>query len=71
MSMVGDVFLGHVICMFVHLSFPSTPGFYSKCVMLNWVVDVIRAQELCESGGGCPGLPSLISLIGSVDVKQQ
>ena len=44
MSMVCDVFWGHMICMFVHLSFPSTPGFYSKCVMLNWVVDVIRAQ---------------------------
>ena len=57
MSMVCGVFWGHVICMFVHLSFPSTPGFYSKCLMLNWVVVVIRAQELCESGGGRPGLP--------------
>ena len=30
----------------------------------------IRAQELCESGRGRPGLPSLISLMVSVDVKQ-
>ena len=29
-----------------------------------------RAQELCDSGGGRPGLPSLISLTVSVDVKQ-
>ena len=29
-----------------------------------------RAQELCESRGGHPGLPSLISLMVSVDVKQ-
>ena len=27
-------------------------------------------QELCESRGGRPGLPSLISLMVSVDVKQ-
>ena len=31
---------------------------------------VFRAQELCESRGGRPGLPSLISLMVSVDVKQ-
>ena len=30
-----------------------------------------RAQELCESRGGRPGLPSLISLMVSVDVKHQ
>ena len=29
-----------------------------------------RAQELCESRGGRPGLQSLISLMVSVDVKQ-
>ena len=29
-----------------------------------------RVQERCESRGGRPGLPSLISLIVSVDVKQ-
>ena len=29
-----------------------------------------RAQELCESRGGRPGFPSLISLTVSVDVKQ-
>ena len=28
-----------------------------------------RAQELCESGVGRPGLPSLISRVVSVDVK--
>ena len=31
---------------------------------------LFRAQELCESRGGRPGLPSLISLMVSVDVKQ-
>ena len=30
----------------------------------------LRAQELCESRRGRPGLPSLISLVVSVDVKQ-
>ena len=30
----------------------------------------IRAQELCESRGGRPGLPVLMSLMVSVDVKQ-
>ena len=29
-----------------------------------------RAEELCESRGGRPGLPSLISLMVYVDVKQ-
>ena len=29
-----------------------------------------RVQEQCESGGGSPGLPVLISLAVSVDVKQ-
>ena len=29
-----------------------------------------KPQELCESRGGRPGLPSLISLTVSVDVKQ-
>ena len=31
----------------------------------------VRAQELCESRGGRPGLPSLIVLTVSVDVKQR
>ena len=30
----------------------------------------IKAQELCESRGGRPGLPVLMSLTVSVDVKQ-
>ena len=30
----------------------------------------VRAQELCGSRGGRPGLPSLINLMVSVDVKQ-
>ena len=34
---------------------------------LNYVK--IRVQELCESGGGRPGLPVLMSLTISVDVK--
>ena len=29
-----------------------------------------RVQELCESRGGRPGLPVLMSLTVSVDVKQ-
>ena len=36
-----------------------------------FVMNKLRAQELCESPGGCPGLPSLISPTVSVDVKQQ
>ena len=31
----------------------------------------LRVQELCERGGGHPGLPVLMSLTVSVDVKQQ
>ena len=31
---------------------------------------VTRVQELCESRGGRPGLPVLMSLTASVDVKQ-
>ena len=39
-----------------------------KCL---YVMDlVIRVQELCESQGGRPGLPILMSLTVSVDVKQ-
>ena len=30
----------------------------------------LRVQELCESRGGRPGLPVLMSLTVSVDVKQ-
>ena len=31
---------------------------------------VVRVQELCESRGGRPGIPVLMSLMVSVDVKQ-
>ena len=31
---------------------------------------LLRVQELCESGGGRPGLSVLMSLTVSVDVKQ-
>ena len=31
---------------------------------------LLRVQELCESQGGRPGLPVLMSLTVSVDVKQ-
>ena len=34
------------------------------------LVSLHRAQELCESRGGHPGLPVLMSLTVSVDVKQ-
>ena len=30
----------------------------------------LRVRELCESRGGRPGLPVLMSLMVSVDVKQ-
>ena len=30
----------------------------------------VRAQDLCESRGGCPGLPSLINLHFFVDVTE-
>ena len=30
----------------------------------HYLKSLCRAQELCESGGGRPGLPSLISLRG-------
>ena len=33
-------------------------------------IKTLRAQELCESRGGRPGLPVLMSLMVSVDVKQ-
>ena len=36
----------------------------------SWHVLPIRAQELCESRGGRPGLSILMSLTVSVDVKQ-
>ena len=32
--------------------------------------DTFRVQKLCESRGGHPGLPVLMSLMVSVDVKQ-
>ena len=38
--------------------------------LIRHVLAQFRAQELRVSGGGRPGLPSLISLIVSVDVKQ-
>ena len=37
---------------------------FKRMLLINIV------QELCESRGGRPGLPSLISLVVSVDVKQ-
>ena len=40
---------------------------YLNC-LCAWLQN--RAQELCESGGGRPGLPSLTVLMVSVGVKQ-
>ena len=40
-------------------------------VRLNSGPHVFGVQELCESRGGRPGLPVLMSLTVSVDVKQQ
>ena len=36
---------------------------------MSHAISVIRAQELCESRGGRPGLSVLTSLMVSVDVK--
>ena len=47
-----------------------TSYFASELIVSTVSVDVNRAQELCESRGGRPGLPSLISLMVFVDVKQ-
>ena len=38
-----------------------------NCTARWWLA---RVQELCESRGGRPGLPVLMSLTVSVDVKQ-
>ena len=38
--------------------------------MCTYLPTCVRVQELCESRGGRPGPPSLISLVVSVDVKQ-
>ena len=37
---------------------------------MAWRQYLFRAQELCESRGGSPGLSVLMSLTVSVDVKQ-
>ena len=37
---------------------------------LSVTSSVVRVQELCESRGSRPGLPVLMSLMVSVDVKQ-
>ena len=44
----------------------TAPGFKGR----TSVRSEFRALELCDSRGGRPGLPSLISLMVSVDVKQ-
>ena len=36
----------------------------------HFIQPLFRVQELCESRGGRPGLPVLMSLMVSVDVKQ-
>ena len=44
-------------------SVPNKPGgFCGRKATLQQQQDVGRAKELCESRGGRPGLPSLISL---------
>ena len=49
---------------------PPDPVKLAIKVELNQRGITFRAQELCESGGGRPGLPSLIFRTVSVDVKQ-
>ena len=50
---------------------PSSPRSrrLTRC-KLCWGISWCRVQELCESRGGRPGLPVLMSLTVSVDVKQ-
>ena len=45
-------------------------GVCLRAFLTRYVVRKRRVQELCESRGGRPGLPVLISLVVSVDVKQ-
>ena len=45
-------------------------GLTSEVLKLpRWARCVLIVQELCESGGGRPGLSVLTSLLVSVDVK--
>ena len=52
--------------------FTETAGLQSSYLIISSVMEraEFRAQELCESGGGRLGLPSLIVRTVSVDVKQ-
>ena len=49
---------------------PSITIYLSHLFHAPLLTSLLRAQKLCESRGGRPGLPSLISLTVSVDVKQ-
>ena len=43
-----------------------------SCTMkVDLLLLLVRVQELCESRGGRPGLPVLMTRTVSVDVKQQ
>ena len=54
---------------FIHHS--NTPLPHSYNGLQKNIMDLFpRAQELCESRGGGPGLSVLMSLTVSVDVKQ-
>ena len=49
---------------------PNSPfGLCGRKATLNFYI-MFRAQELCKNRGGHSGLPSLIVLMVSVDVKQ-
>ena len=53
------------------LKCPSSEDLLNRTETLSYLNCVkIRVQELCESGGGRPGLPVLMSLTISEDVKQ-
>ena len=45
-------------------------GFSERIDTTSNRTEPVRVQELCESRGGRPGLPVLMSLMVSVDVKQ-
>ena len=48
---------------------PATSVDIKKTRYKKLVTHVESVQELCESGGGRPGLSVLTSLLASVDVK--
>ena len=55
-----------------HLLIPPATSNSQETIIINqmYVPSTLGVQELCGSRGGRPGLPVLMSLVVSVDVKQ-